>query len=767
MNTRPKTTSPPPASITLHDIYYVIFRHKWLSAILVAMGLACSLAVYCLWPFPYTSEAKLYIRYIQETTAPVEMEGNANVKSPVGRGDNILNTELEMLASLDTAEAAATDPRLGTNGLEKILGISIPTNAYSAYVAAAGNTILSHLKAEVPPKSDVILLHYTASEPQLAQLVLASMIDAYKNNYRSNHLSMDFSDEFLQDQTAESKTHLSDTMKNLEAEKAKLGITSLADSKKNVTDMMFKTQAAIYQVRVDMADTQAMIDGLRGRLSATATNAAPTNDATNLAAAALSAPISPDILAKYQSLNANLANWRNEEQKWLGQLTPSNKLVQNAQRQRAAAELAVEQFETQYPGLVAYKSNQPGNPGLSADPIMTLHYAESQKLQQMAKFKELTNQLASIQAEAIRLDAAEDDITKAETEKEVAETKYKHLLASQEQARIDTGSKAPGIRAAEQPTPGSRESMKILKATGAVLGFFLALAFGLPFFFEMVLDQSFKQPMDVKARIDAPFFITIPKLNGHQKMAGLKRANPVALLAANGNGKSDTDAENGTVSPATDTQMAAWDERSEFRPFFETLRDRLMTYFEMINLTHKPKLVAVTSCSKGAGVTSTAAGLASSLSEIGEGNVLLVDMSARDGEAHHFYKGKLACGIEEVLARGKRDHAQVQDHLYVVKETGPSDSLPRVMPKRFSHLVPLMKASDYDYIIFDMPPVSEISITPRLARFMDMVLLVIESGKTSREAGTRAAALLAESKTNVGLVLNKNRAYLPKRLQNT
>jgi hypothetical protein len=31
----------------------------------------------------------------------------------------------------------------------------------------------------------------------------------------------------------------------------------------------------------------------------------------------------------------------------------------------------------------------------------------------------------------------------------------------------------------------------------------------------------------------------------------------------------------------------------------------------------------------------------------------------------------------------------------------------------------------------------------------------------------RAASLLAESKTNVGLVLNKNRSYLPKRLQNT
>jgi len=141
-------------------------------------------------------------------------------------------------------------------------------------------------------------------------------------------------------------------------------------------------------------------------------------------------------------------------------------------------------------------------------------------------------------------------------------------------------------------------------------------------------------------------------------------------------------------------------------------------------------------------------------------------MSAGDGEAHHFCKGKRDCHLEEVLAVEKRDQARVQDHLYFVKGTGSGESLPCVLPKRFSHLVPLMKASDYDYIIFDMPPVSEISTTSRLARFMDMVLLVIESGKTSREAGMRAASLLAESQTRVGLVLNKNRSYVPKRLQN-
>jgi polysaccharide biosynthesis transport protein len=146
---------------------------------------------------------------------------------------------------------------------------------------------------------------------------------------------------------------------------------------------------------------------------------------------------------------------------------------------------------------------------------------------------------------------------------------------------------------------------------------------------------------------------------------------------------------------------------------------------------------------------------------------LLVNMNVGDGEAHHFYKGKLNCGIEEVLGREKRDQAQVQNNLFVVKETESNDNLPRVLPKRFSHLLPMLKASDFDYIIFDMPPVSEISITPRLARFMDMVLLVIESEKTSRDAASRVASLLGDTKTNVGLVLNKNRSYLPKRMEHS
>lgn len=108
----------------------------------------------------------------------------------------------------------------------------------------------------------------------------------------------------------------------------------------------------------------------------------------------------------------------------------------------------------------------------------------------------------------------------------------------------------------------------------------------------------------------------------------------------------------------------------------------------------------------------------------------------------------------------------VGDRLWVASagRNANGDKLPRILPKRFSQLMPKLKASDYDYIIFDMPPVSQTSVTARLSSYMDMTLLVLESEKTDREVVKRATALLGESKANVTAVLNKTRNYVPKRL---
>ena len=77
--------------------------------------------------------------------------------------------------------------------------------------------------------------------------------------------------------------------------------------------------------------------------------------------------------------------------------------------------------------------------------------------------------------------------------------------------------------------------------------------------------------------------------------------------------------------------------------------------------------------------------------------------------------------------RATRENAFVQDKLYVVGSEPNNERMSRMLPSRFNRIVPQLKASDFDYIIFDMPAVNQISVTPRLAAYMDMVLLVVES----------------------------------------
>jgi len=268
--------------------------------------------------------------------------------------------------------------------------------------------------------------------------------------------------------------------------------------------------------------------------------------------------------------------------------------------------------------------------------------------------------------------------------------------------------------------------------------------------------------VDVVTKLGLPMLLSIPLTRRNGSVSVEQPANAKRIPATERSLVSAILAD--TPGKRTRTEIAAWDASHHLRPYHEALRDRLMTYFELNNLTHKPKLVAIAGCAEGAGVTTLAAGLAATLSETSDGNVLLVDMNLEQGAAHPFFKGRPACDLTDSIETDKRNTAMIQDRLYMAA-ANPRDRLPNALPTRFSSLVPKLKTSDYDYIIFDMPPITSTSVTPRLARFMDLVLLVVESEKTSRDVVKQASKLLSESKANVHAILNKSRKYTPGWLQ--
>jgi polysaccharide biosynthesis transport protein len=738
--------------ITARDIYFVLFRHKWMIGIIAIIAIIAAIVVRQFYPIYYSSEARLYIKYVVDTK-PLTAEGSDAQVTSMNNGETILSAEQEMLTSLDVCRQVAK-----IIGPAKILSTGSGTNEEAAAL------LIQHGLVPVRDRgSDVMRIFFSHPDRDVVVPILSQIITAY----RSMH------EEVRRPKTSDSLGRGIDEAKEKRdgaegrlMEKLKTtDIVSVEDSKRAIAVNIEKSQSELDELSTEMQVESVLLSELKKGLPATA-----LSHATNIATALTNQPaeVPPAIAREYRTATSLLASLRAKEADLLTQTTTNNFTVRSVESSIANTEDRCDKLVEQYPGLVAMK---PAETGPTADP-MTAYNRETLHAEILGvRYRALTNQLAAAKVKQAKIIVEEGPILDLQRESDRYRNNLDYYQKREGESELDATLEAGNsqIVPIEAPTPPAGDFAKANKTCASVLFGGLFLALGLPFLIEFYLDQSLKRPLDIQNRLGVPFFVSMPKLKAKAQRGSLKPEKKVPLLPASAGEASSSEPSKSTspsAPPASGNgHIAPWEQRHALRPFFETLRDRLMTYFEVINLTHKPKLVAVTSCGEGAGVTTTAAGLASALSETGDGNVLLVNMNVQEGEAHHFYRGKLTCGLEEALERDKRNAACVQENLFIAKDLDINENLPRVLPKRFSHLVPKMRASDYDYIIFDMPPMSQISITPRLARYMDMVLLVVESEKTDRDAAKRATNLLLESKTNVGVVLNKSRDHLPRRLQ--
>ena len=77
-------------------------------------------------------------------------------------------------------------------------------------------------------------------------------------------------------------------------------------------------------------------------------------------------------------------------------------------------------------------------------------------------------------------------------------------------------------------------------------------------------------------------------------------------------------------------------------------------------------------------------------------------------------------------------------------------------------MMPNLKASDFDYIIFDMPPLTQTSPTLGMSGFMDKMLMVVAADETSRDLVKRSYRHLVVERKNVSVIFNKARSYTPR-----
>lgn len=708
-------------TLGIADIYYVLFKHKWKIIGFACAGLLVAGCVYRFWPNTvYRSEAKLFIRYIQESGAPLVAE-DAQIKSTDQRGETIISSELEILTSMDLAKQVAI-----TVGPERVL----EAMGGGSDVDAAAGVIRGGLIANAPRGSRVVGVTFQHPDASVVQPVLSMLVSEYLKKHLEIHMTSGLFDDVLLKETQLLRDHLAKTEEELRQVKEHAGVVSLDETKKAYAEQISKVRQQILDTTGELAEREALLQAFE--VASGTPRAVPA--------------------AKAQEHRAAVGALRSLEDKYQTLFTTftAESAIMVALRQRIAESTALkQQLEAEYPALAELDPVSPAASGREGANSFNLAEERSRLRVLSTRLKVLHEHLDHIRKEANDLGSLEMSITDLQRRKDLQESQYRYFSSSLEKTRINEAlgsGRVSNISVIQAPTPPGRDVGKLYKVVGGLAAGGLMLGLALSFCLELFLDQTVRRPGEIESMLGLPLFFSMPNVAGSLGDGHL----PVARLAPPPTGKT----RGGTFSF----------ESNKLSPYLDALRDRLIFFFEIRGVVKKPKLVAVTSCGRGTGASTVAAGLAASLSKTGEGNVLLVDMNMEQQAPFHFRDGKIQVGLDELLEGQNRADAMVNDNLYVVPHATGNDRLARILPKRFIDMVPRLRASDYDYIIFDMPAVNQVSVTPQLARFMDMVFLLVESEKTNRETVKRAGNLLNQASCTLSVIVNRTRNYLPRAL---
>ena len=169
--------------------------------------------------------------------------------------------------------------------------------------------------------------------------------------------------------------------------------------------------------------------------------------------------------------------------------------------------------------------------------------------------------------------------------------------------------------------------------------------------------------------------------------------------------------------------------------------------------------VVITSAEPGEGKSVASCNLALAIAQAGR-KTLLVDADLLRSQQHHYWEQKVAPGLSDLLV-GEAEEADV------IRETGVEglwlltggthcpNPTALLSSRRFETILASLRER-FDWIVFDTPPILPVSDATICASGATHVVLVVDSGSTSRRAAMAALDRLAEASANVaGVVLNR------------
>ena len=597
---------------------------------------------------------------------------------------------------------------------------------------------LARLDVKPVRMTRLVEVNFRASDPKLAAECVNELAAAFIDlNINIKYAATEQATTFLSEQIKGLQSEIEQKGKQLQGFEAEANIVALSDTETTVIDRLGQLNQALTEAQIDRSRKEATWNGLK-------------NVGPDYVPEAINNPLIQRLREEYVRL-------KREYQKMEERFQPD---YPELQRTKVELESARKSLDDETQNLVkgAYSEYQTA---LNKERLLETEFSEQKgEAFKMNSSAVLYNGLkVEIQNKKTLLDS----LLRRESETGV-EARLKGLRTSN--VRVVDRARVP-----VRPSSPNKKRNLIL---ALILG--LGGGVGLAFLFDF-LDNSVKTSEDVERYAGLPTLGVVPKFSlegankaysyGRRLKAGRKEPKQIGA----GTGEA-VEAGAETAAPVSDASapFVAEVEKAERPGSIELIphyfpNSRLAESYRSIRTAlllssadHPVKTLAVTSALPGEGKTVSAANLAITLAQSGK-TVVVVDADLRRPRQHRLFKVKNTFGLTTYLT----DSVPIKD---VVKSTdipnlflvnsGPIPPNPAELlgSDKMARFIKMM-GEECDYLLFDLPPMLEISDALVLGAKVDGVVLVIWGDKTSREALKKVREKLDMLKVRtLGVIIN-------------
>jgi len=725
-------------TINLYEVIQVLYRGKWL-IILIFILVVLATAIFTFMQDP-----------IYESTAVILIEkgkkglGLAQAFDITGFSEqrNIKN-EIEILKSRSLAEAVAkkliervyVEPEKKSDTILVILP-SRKELKEGIKPFAKIETIIErfekNVKIESPRDADIIKITARSKNPKEAALIANTFADAYyeRNLMMSRNESRSVR-KFLEEQLADKRKQLDQAENQLESYMKSAGVVALDEESKKLIEQLSNLESARGEAIVDISAAKKKLDSYLEQIKQI------EPEFVKVATEAL------DPYIKYlQEEIAKLEVTRDQiiaQNPKVGSQEVLNKSLREIDEQLASLRKKLQEKIAEFLKIGFASSGSPGTQtydptGFVKELKQKILLTEIELSAYEARKKEIEKLIEQLNRKFETIPAKLIDYARLERARMSAEKLYLLIEEKYQEAMIAEQSQFGYVQIIDYATPGVRPvSPKV--HLNLILSIIIGLGLGVGIVFvKEYFDRSVKTPEQLEKR-------------GFTVLSAI----PVIEIEAKLDGKQLRKDEGRNIAAHLITHLSP---KSPVAEAYRVMR----TGIQFAKLDKKIKSIVVASSAPKEGKSTTASNLAITMATAGLKTVL-VDTDLRRPVLHRVFNVPREPGLTDYLF----DRADVQEifkqteveNLYLVPcgvvPPNPAELLGSEKMKEFVEYLKL----NYDFVVFDTPPLVAVTDALILASQVDSVLLVASAGKTEIDVLEKAREMVQRVGGNViGVLLN-------------